>query len=91
MKAPDKIYMPNELLSEEWQQHIEGEDTEYIRKDLLLELKEKIVAKIGEIRAEHPVGNFGESFEGGYDAGYCGCCREIEDILSDLEKSLCSE
>lgn len=37
MKAPDKIYMPNELLSEEWQQHIEGEDTAYIRKDALLE------------------------------------------------------
>lgn len=37
MDAPDKIYMPNELLSEEWQRHIEGEDTCYIRKDALLE------------------------------------------------------
>lgn len=37
MNAPDKIYMPNELLSEEWQRHIEGEDTAYIRKDALLE------------------------------------------------------
>ena len=37
MKAPDKIYMPNELLTEEWQRHIEGEDTAYIRKDSLLE------------------------------------------------------
>ena len=37
MKAPDKIYMPNELLSEEWCRHIEGQDTEYIRKDALLE------------------------------------------------------
>ena len=35
--APDKIYMPNELLSEEWCRHIEGQDTEYIRKDALLE------------------------------------------------------
>lgn len=35
MNAPDKIYMPNELLSEEWQRHIEGEDTEYVRKDSL--------------------------------------------------------
>ena len=35
--APDKIYMPNELLSEEWQRHIEGEDTCYLRKDALLE------------------------------------------------------
>ena len=37
MKAPDKIYMPNELLSEEWSRHIEGEDTEYICKDTILE------------------------------------------------------
>ncbi len=37
MKAPDKIYMPNELLSEDWERHIEGEDTCYIRKDALLE------------------------------------------------------
>lgn len=29
--------MPNELLSEGWQRHIEGEDTPYIRKDALLE------------------------------------------------------
>ena len=37
MKAPDKIYMPNELLSEEWQRHIEGKDTAYIRKYAMLE------------------------------------------------------
>ena len=37
MEAPNKIYMPNELLSEEWQRHIEGEDTEYIRKDFLID------------------------------------------------------
>lgn len=36
MNAPDEIYMPNELLSEEWQKHVEGEDTEYIRKEALL-------------------------------------------------------
>ena len=46
MKAPDKIYMPNELLSEVWGRHIKGEDTVYIRKDALLEwLKDR--------RAEH--------------------------------------
>lgn len=39
-KIPDKIYMPNELLSGEWQRHIEGEDTVYIRKDVLLEWAE---------------------------------------------------
>jgi len=39
---PDKIYMPNELLSEEWTTHIDGDDIEYIRKDALLEwLKEQ--------------------------------------------------
>ena len=37
MKAPDRIYMPNELLSEEWTRHIEGQDTDYIRKDALIE------------------------------------------------------
>ena len=37
MKAPDRIYMPNELLSEEWTRHIEGQDTDYIRKDALME------------------------------------------------------
>lgn len=36
MTAPDKIFMPNELLSEEWTRHIEGQDTEYIRKDAIL-------------------------------------------------------
>lgn len=34
---PNKIYMPNELLTEDWKRHIEGEDTTYIRKDALLE------------------------------------------------------
>ena len=37
MKAPEKIYMPNELLSEEWQRHIEGEDVEYVRADAFIE------------------------------------------------------
>lgn len=35
MNAPDKIYMPNELLSEEWTRHIEGQDTAYIRLESL--------------------------------------------------------
>ena len=37
MNIPDKIYMPNELLSEDWTRHLEGQDTAYIRKDALLE------------------------------------------------------
>ena len=36
--APNKIYMPNELLSEDWGRHIEGEDTEYIRRDVVEKL-----------------------------------------------------
>ena len=60
MKAPDKIYMPNELLSEEWQRHIEGEDTEYIRKDLLLEWanleKDKTSIGLSEYDAGHENG-----------------------------------
>ena len=35
MNAPDKIYMPNELLSEEWTRHVEGQDTAYIRLESL--------------------------------------------------------
>lgn len=31
MNAPDKIYMPNELLGEEWTRHVEGQDTAYVR------------------------------------------------------------
>lgn len=50
-----------------------------------------IRAEIEKVKTEHPIGNFGESFEGGYDAGYCSCCCEIADFLSDLEKSLRSE
>ena len=48
MKAPDKIFMPNELLSEEWQRHIEGEDTAYIRKDALIEWLENKI-KISDV------------------------------------------
>lgn len=40
-EAPEKIYMPNELLSEDWQRHIEGEDTEYTRTDSFMEKAEK--------------------------------------------------
>jgi len=44
MKAPDKIYMPNELLSEEWTTHIDGDDIEYIRKEALLEWIQEVRA-----------------------------------------------
>ena len=48
MEAPDKIFMPNELLSEEWGRHIEGQDTEYIRKDALLEWADNYKKHIDE-------------------------------------------
>ena len=35
MAAPDKIFMPNELLSEDWTRHIEGQDTAYVRVDFV--------------------------------------------------------
>ena len=46
MKAPDKIFLPNELLSEEWGRHIEGQDTEYIRKKALLEWLDYLKGKV---------------------------------------------
>ena len=36
-EAPEKIYMPTELLSEDWTRHIEGEDIEYTRTDAFIE------------------------------------------------------
>lgn len=35
-EAPEKIFMPNELLSEEWTRHIEGQDIEYTRTDAFI-------------------------------------------------------
>ena len=36
-ESPEKIYMPNELLSEEWTRHVEGQDIEYTRTDAFIE------------------------------------------------------
>lgn len=47
MNKPDKIYMPNELLSEEWQRHIENLDTEYIRKDAILDILKQEKENVG--------------------------------------------
>ena len=43
--APDQIYMPNELLTEDWQKHIEGEDTCYINKQSLVSFIEDAIAE----------------------------------------------
>ena len=37
MVALDKIFMPNELLSEDWTRHIEGQDVAYVRIEFVWE------------------------------------------------------
>lgn len=56
MNAPDKIYMPNELLSEEWQRHIEGQDTAYIREDALYGYLEKELKWADGIQTSYYIG-----------------------------------
>ena len=63
--APDKIYMPNELLSEEWQRHIEGEDTAYVRKNALLEWAKKENLKFNQIGNDQD-----DNFARGVAAGF---------------------
>lgn len=52
MEAPDKIYLyrekPKDYFDEDWHESpaSDVENVEYIRKDLLLELKEKVVAEM---------------------------------------------
>ena len=74
MKAPDKIYMPNELLSEEWSRHIEGEDTEYIRKEALLEWVKNKAQDITGINYE----------EDNYEAGKAHALWEVIDKINSL-------
>ena len=61
-EAPEKIYMPNELLSEEWQRHIEGEDTEYVRADAFIN---KACSGIDKLLSGYIIRNFhfGDSYE----------------------------
>lgn len=63
MNSPDKIYMPNELLSEDWTKHIEGLDTEYIRKDALLEWAESKKDEIGIGLCEYDAGKENGKYE----------------------------
>lgn len=74
MKAPDKIYMPNELFSEEWQRHIEGEDTEYIRKDALLEWAKARLSDVRGINYE----------EDNYSAGEAHAIANVINHLNSL-------
>lgn len=50
MNAPDKIYMPNELLSEEWQRHIEGQDVEYIRAEIIKDRIKQLINQSAELK-----------------------------------------
>ena len=47
-EAPEKIYMPKELLSEEWTRHIEGQDIEYTRTDAFIEKAERYIRSIAD-------------------------------------------
>ena len=49
MTAPKVIYLPNELLSEDWERHIEGQDTEYVRRDTVQRM-EYIIEQLKEMR-----------------------------------------
>ena len=57
MGAPIRIYMPNELLTEDWQRHIEGEDTEYIRKDAVINILNEEKEKTGSGICEYDMGH----------------------------------
>ena len=75
MTAPDKIYMPNELLSEEWQRHIEGQDTEYISKDALLDLaKEKMNINLEEADKTD------DRFTYGIATGFCSVIDKLNSM-----------
>lgn len=75
MKTPDKIYMPNELLTEDWQRHIEGKDTAYIRKDLILET----------LRAEDErTGNDARSHKESFRSGYQTALRNISNWIKTI-------
>lgn len=71
MKAPEKIYMPTELLSEDWTRHIEGQDIEYTRTDAFVEkacvnLKKLMYDNLmfqGRLHREKVIDNFVETFK----------------------------
>ena len=80
-KAHDKIFMPNELLSEEWQRHIEGEDTEYIRKDAILEW----VEETEKSRMRVPIEAYNnEDYQAGFIDGFAKFRRILIDKINSL-------
>ena len=78
-EAPDKIYMPNELLSEEWTRHIEGEDIEYTRTDAFIE---KACGWLRENKNKY-VYNWGER------GGYFPTCSNL--LIRDFKKYMKGE
>lgn len=75
MNAPDKIYMPNELLSEEWQRHIEGQDVEYIRAEIIKDRIKQLINQSAELKEA----GYGDIF---YSAQISGLSLVLEIIIS---------
>ena len=75
MNAHGKIYMPNELLSEDWTRHIEGQDTAYIREDVILEWAREKKDKAGIGLSE---------YDAGHENGTCEIINELVEKLSRL-------
>ena len=79
---PDKIYMPNELLSEEWGRHIEGEDTCYLRADAIRKEMERLKNEIVSKGLENP-----SDIEAVAEAMYkAEVLEEVVSILDTLEE-----
>lgn len=66
MNAPDKIYMPNELLSEDWTRHIEGQDVKYIRAEIIKDMIKDQIAQSTKLKEE----GYGDIFYGGEISGF---------------------
>ena len=83
MKAPDKIYMPNELLSEEWTRHVEGQDTAYIHIDnLFREFQNEVRRRMEKLNPEDSPMSPEETEA--YIEGYRSATSQAVDALADL-------
>ena len=83
MNAPDKIYMPNELLSEEWTRHVEGQDTAYIHIDnLFREFQNEVRRRMEKLNPEDSPMPEAETLA--YMEGYRAATSQAVDALVDL-------
>ena len=83
MNAPNVIYMPNELLGEEWTRHVEGQDTAYIHIDnLFREFQNEVRRRMEKLNPEDsPMSR--EETEA-YIEGYRSATSQAVDALADL-------